>query len=183
MIIGQTIKLEHDGHAALTSSLSDVCMHATSSCPHLRQLWCHCNQQVRPDTTPCLQLQAMGRLQTTCNTVSLVNHAAYTLCNRYLKAHAEAWMSFRYTADRQAGVLVPPQFVHMVGHGEEWVRAVRKVRDLAAGAHEHQDLAPHELDAEQSSETESEAYSEEESIDVSNYLEELPEYQLGDAYT
>ena len=82
-------------------------------------------------------------------------------------------MSFKYTADHQAGVLVPPQFVHMVGNGEEWVTAVRRVRNVAAGAHEHQDLAPHELDVEHSSETESEAESEEESIDVSFSDEEL----------
>ena len=115
----------------------------------------------------------MGRLQTACYTVSLVNQAAYTLTNRYLKAHAEAWMSFRYAADKHAGILVPAQFVHMVGSGQEWVQAVRVARSQAAGSGEHQDLAPHELDAEQSSEAGSEAKSEEYSTDGSYSDEEL----------
>lgn len=42
------------------------------------------------------------------------------------KAHAEAWMCFKYTADHLAGVLVPAQFNHVVWYGslQEWVEDV-----------------------------------------------------------
>ena len=92
-------------------------------------------------------------------------------------------MSFRYAADQHAGVRVPAQFVHMVGSGNEWVEAVRVARNLKGGTGEHQDLAPHELDAEQSSEPESEAESDEQSTDGSYSDEALPEYQPDDACT
>ena len=91
-------------------------------------------------------------------------------------------MSFKYTDVSLAGGPVPPQFRHMVGNGPQWVEAVRETCRVMAGTHEHQDLAPHELDVEQSPDAEPEAESEESSQDVSTCDDDLPDYESDDAY-
>ena len=79
-----------------------------------------------PETHPCLCIGLHVPVAQSMSAVSLVNQAAHTLSNRYLKAHAEAWMCFKYTADHLAGVLVPAQFNHVVWYGslQEWVEDV-----------------------------------------------------------
>ena len=157
-----------------------ACCKLLPTSAHAGRLWCHCNKQLQPATTPGLQLQAMERLQTACTTVSLVNQAAHTLGNRYLKAHAEAWMSFKYTADHLAGIVVPPQFSQVVWNGLlhgpllVWAQGVLGTCALLMGTGEHQDLAPHELDVQQHSEAEAEANS---SQDVNICSDDLPEYE------
>jgi len=92
-------------------------------------------------------VQAMERLKGATLTVSLVNGACATLDNRFLKAHAEAWLTMKYSLDRQTGTLVPQAFAGMViPVTPENMYTVRQMRQHCAGEHEHQDLAPDKED-------------------------------------
>lgn len=100
-------------------------------------------------------VQAMERLQGARGTVSLVNGASDTLTNRFRKAHAEAWLTVKYSHDRQAGTLGPQAFAGMaIPVTRENMYTVRQIRQHCAGEHEHQDLAPDKedvhMDAQQS---------------------------------
>ncbi len=95
----------------------------------------------------------MERLQGATLTISLVNGACYTLTNRFLKAHAEAWYNFKNSNDSLIGMLVPLAFhVMIIAVTEENLWAVREIRQHLGGVSEHQDLAPHELDVQRDTE-------------------------------
>lgn len=94
-------------------------------------------------------MQAKERLQGATGTISLLNGASDTLTNRFLRAHAEAWFTFKYSHDYQTGTLVPQAFLAMT-MPLTWnnVYTVRCVRERSAGESEHQDLAPHAEDVQ-----------------------------------
>ncbi|DBA85409.1 TPA: hypothetical protein ACH3X2_006087 [Trebouxia sp. C0005] len=92
-------------------------------------------------------LQAMERLQGARLTISLVNGACYTMTNRFLKAHAEAWFNLKYSHDYQIGIPVPLAFqVMVIPVTMENLWAVREIRHNLGGESEHQDVAPDEQD-------------------------------------
>ncbi|KAL0030445.1 hypothetical protein WJX79_005663 [Trebouxia sp. C0005] len=94
-------------------------------------------------------LQAMERLQGARLTISLVNGACYTMTNRFLKAHAEAWFNLKYSHDYQIGIPVPLAFqVMVIPVTMENLWAVREIRHNLGGESEHQDVAPDEQDAQ-----------------------------------
>ena len=98
-------------------------------------------------------MQAMERLQGARVTISLVNGACYTLTNRFLKAHAEAWYNLKYSNDYQIGILVPLAFqVMVIPVTEENLWAVREIRRTLGGESEHQDVAPDERDVQRDTE-------------------------------
>ncbi len=91
----------------------------------------------------------MQRLQGATITVSLVNAACYTMTNRFLKAHAEAWYNLKYSSDSLTGIPVPLAFHAMViPVTEQNLWAVREIRQQIGGLSEHQDLAPDVRDVE-----------------------------------
>ena len=95
----------------------------------------------------------MERLQGATLTISLVNGACYTLTNRFLKAHAEAWYNFKNSNDSLIGMLVPLAFHGMViPVTEENLWAVRQIRQHLGGDSEHQDLAPDVRDVQSDTE-------------------------------
>ncbi|KAA6422315.1 MAG: hypothetical protein FRX49_07785 [Trebouxia sp. A1-2] len=92
-------------------------------------------------------LQAMERLQGARLTISLVNGACYTMTNRFLKAHAEAWFNLKYSHDYQIGIPVPLAFqVMVIPVTMENLWALREIRHNLGGESEHQDVAPDEQD-------------------------------------
>ncbi|KAL0042161.1 hypothetical protein WJX77_004947 [Trebouxia sp. C0004] len=94
-------------------------------------------------------LKAMERLQGAKLTISLVNGACATLTNRFLRAHAEAWFTMKYSHDWQTGILVPQAFAAMaIPVTRDNMCMVRQLRQSIAGEHEHQDLAPDERDVQ-----------------------------------
>ncbi|DBA95050.1 TPA: hypothetical protein ACH3X1_002563 [Trebouxia sp. C0004] len=93
--------------------------------------------------------QAMERLQGARFTISLVNGACYTMTNRFLKAHAEAWYNFKYSHDYQIGIPVPLAFqVIMTPVTLENLWAVCEIRHNLGGQSEHQDVASDERDVQ-----------------------------------
>lgn len=91
----------------------------------------------------------MDRLRGAKMTISLVNGACATLNNRFLRAHAEAWFTMKYSHDWQTGPLVPQAFVAMaIPVTMENMCTVRQMRQHFAGEHEHQDLAPDAQDVQ-----------------------------------
>ncbi len=95
----------------------------------------------------------MERLQGATMMIYLVNAACYTITNKFLKAHAEAWYNWKYSSDSLIGMLVPLAFRAMViPVTEENLWLVRDIRQRLGGVSEHQDLAPHELDVQRDTE-------------------------------
>lgn len=93
----------------------------------------------------------MTRLKGCKMTISLVNGASATLTNRFLKAHAEAWFTFKYSSDWQAGIPVPRAFTAMVIPAIwESLWSVRLLRQNLGGESEHQDVAADERDVQPS---------------------------------
>ena len=92
-------------------------------------------------------MQALGALKSATMSMMLVNHAKESMTNRYLKAHAQAWFTFKYSSWQELQRGPPPDFSDMVIQlNANSVYQVRKVRLEVGGNSEHQDLAPHELD-------------------------------------
>ena len=106
-----------------------------------------CDDERDVEGKPCLRMSLQIPVCHGILGVMLVNHAKDTMTNRYLKAHAQAWFTFKYSSWQELQSGPPPAFSDMVIQlNASSVYQVRKVRWEVGGKSEHQDLAPHEVD-------------------------------------
>ena len=125
----------------------------------------------------------MEHLKSAQVTQTLINRSGDCLVNRYLKAHAKAWLIFKYSFDFGNGVFAPPEFARLqFVMTEQNIQAVRNQRMKDGGDHEHQDVEPHVLDVQQNAQQVPDSGSDEDDYlpDYQSGSQELPDYQPSD---